>query len=371
MKICFFAIVFLFTLLMAGYVTLRGWQAIQSVGSLRYWYLAGNIVLFISMLIGILATTSLPQPLAKALSFAGFSYMVLMIYLFFPFILVDIIRIANAGFHFAPEGMQTFRLWAFVVSFGVIMIAMISGNYKFNHPETVYLHLKSNKPEQEKTLKIVAASDIHLGVSIDKKRLKEYVAMINAQKPDIVLLAGDISDRPVEPLIDQKMAEELSSIHAPLGVYAISGNHEYYSGNPRATEDYLKTAGIIYLRDSVALIDNAFYVAGRDDKTNHKRKSLTDLLKSTDKSKPVIVLDHQPFKLSEARENNADLQISGHTHNGQFFPGNLFVKSMYEVGYGYKKIGNTHYYVSSGLGLWGPQYRIGSQSELVVIDFSY
>ena len=117
-------------------------------------------------------------------------------------------------------------------------------------------------------------------------------------------------------------------------------------------------------------MNDDLYLAGRDDKHNPNRKELKDLL-STTANKPVIVLDHQPYHLEDAANNNVDLQISGHTHNGQFFPANLVVKSMFELGYGYLRKGNTHFYVSSGLGLWGPQYRLGSRSEMVVVNFRY
>lgn len=372
MKITFFLVVFAFTLLIAFYVTLRGWQALLPLGNIRIWYVVANIALFVLMLTGLLARGSMPHLLAKSITFTGFSYMLVMIYLFLSFFYVDIARLINLIFHFAPPtGMQTFRMWALLVTLGVTVIAMIAGNYKFNHPSVVKLDLQAEKPLQNRSVKIVAVSDIHLGVSIDKDNLKKYVKMINDQHPDIVLMAGDVADNATQPLIIQNMAEELKQIKAPLGVYAISGNHEYYGENPYSTSEYLKTAGIITLRDSVALIDNSFYLVGRDDKTNQKRKALNDIMREMDRSKPVILLDHQPFHLEEAQKNEVDLQISGHTHNGQFFPGNLFVKRMYELGYGYMKKGKTHYYVSSGLGLWGPQYRIGTQSELVVINLKY
>lgn len=371
MKITFFLFVFAFTVLIAFYVSLRGWQALLPMGNVRIWYVVGNVVLFILMLVGLMARGSMPHLLAKTITFTGFSYMLVMIYLFLSFLLVDIVRLINLIVHFAPAGMQTFRLWAMMITLSFTFIAMIVGNYKFNHPSIVKLNVQTEKTQQNKEIKIVAVSDIHLGVSIDKEFLKKYVAMINAQHPDIVLMAGDVADNATQPLIIQNMAEELKQIKAPLGVYAISGNHEYYAENPYSTSEYLKTAGIITLRDSSALIDNSFYLVGRDDKTNHNRKALNDIMTGVDKNKPVILLDHQPFNLDEAQKNEVDLQISGHTHNGQFFPGNLFVKSMYELGYGYLKKGKTHYYVSSGLGLWGPQYRIGTQSELVVINLKY
>jgi predicted MPP superfamily phosphohydrolase len=183
------------------------------------------------------------------------------------------------------------------------------------------------------------------------------------------LLAGDIADHSTEPIIRQNMAEEFRSIKSKFGVFAVSGNHEYFSENPYQLQKYLESAGVTYLRDSVVLVDNSLYVVGRDDKINPNRASLNAILKDVDDSKSIILMDHQPFKLEEAVQNKVDLQVSGHTHNGQFFPGNLIVKKMYEVAHGYLKKENTHFYVSSGLGIWGPQYRIGTQSELVVIDF--
>jgi predicted MPP superfamily phosphohydrolase len=123
----------------------------------------------------------------------------------------------------------------------------------------------------------------------------------------------------------------------------------------------------VVLRDEVCLVENSFYLVGREDRSSHGRKMLSEIVKNVDKTKPIILMDHQPFQLEDAEQCNIDFQISGHTHNGQFFPGNLLVNKMYEQGYGYLKKGATHYYISSGLGLWGPHYRIGSQSEVVVI----
>ena len=372
MKFVFFSIVLIFTLLTASYVTLRGWQALQPVGNVRIWYLVANIAFFVLMMLSMMLGNSLHGAFAKVLTFTGYTYMIVMLYLLLSFLVVDVVRILNWIFHFSSDSLQHVRLWVLIGSSVLIFVAMLVGNYKFNHPAVVDMQVEVNKPTQNKTLKIVAVSDLHLGVSIDKKKLKEYVKLINAQQPDIVLMAGDISDRATQPLIEQHMEEELRQIKAPLGVYAISGNHEYYSENPYSTGEFLQNkCGITLLRDSVALVNNSFYVVGRDDKTNPKRRSLAEVLAGLDHSKPIILLDHQPFHLEEAQHNGVDLQISGHTHDGQIFPGNLIVKKMYEVGSGYKKKGNTHYYVSSGLGLWGPQYRIGTQSELGVITMRF
>ena len=371
MKIAFFVFVITIFLVINSYVIVRGWQALSSTPLYRTIYLSVILFLFLSLVGSMIFGYVLPPRLAKALSFIGFTYIVIFIYLFVSFFIVDIVRIVDFYLHLFPAGMAAFRMWAMVITLSATAIALVIGNYNFNHPKIVTLNLKSEKPFQNKEIKIVAASDIHLGISIDKKKLKRYVDLINEQKPDLVLLAGDVSDRLMAPIIRQNMDEEFRAIKAPMGVYAINGNHEHYAEAADATAKYLQKAGVIVLRDEVEMIDSSFYIVGREDRTNSKRKSLAQIMNGLNKNKPVILMDHQPYHLEEAEQNNVDFQISGHTHNGQFFPGNLFVKWMYELAYGYLKKGKTHIYVSSGLGLWGPQYRIGTQSELVVINFKF
>ena len=369
MKYAFFAIVFSLLFSMMGYVLARGWQALPS--NSRSLYAVGFGVLLALLMIGLFFENAMPPVLSKIVTFSGYTFLIVTVYLALSFLLVDIIRLANHWLHFAPAGMHGFRLWAMTGSLAIITVALVVGNYKFNHPEIVKLNLTVDRPLKNKEIRIVAASDIHLGNSIDIKRLKKYVALINAQHPDLVILAGDITDRSASPLTEQNMKVELESIHAPLGIYAIRGNHEYYSGKPQEIAGYLKASGITVVIDSACLVDNSFYIIGRDDKTNPRRKALPEIMQGLDKDLPKILVDHQPYNLELAEQNGIDLQISGHTHNGQFFPGNLLVKNMFELGYGYLKKGKTHYYVSSGLGIWGPQYRIGSQSELVVIRLRY
>jgi uncharacterized protein len=371
MKYAFFLVVLTIFFGMMGYVLARGCQALPPRFNLRMIYAGLFTGLLASMMAGLFLENVLSPTLSKATTFAGYTFMMFVIYLFISFILVDIARLTNYFLHFAPVGMHTFRYWAMAGSLGIISIALVVGNYNFNHPKLVKLNITVDKPLQNKEIKIIAASDIHLGSSIDKKKLRQYVNLINEQHPDIVLLLGDITDRSATPLTEQNMKEELQAIKAPMGVFAISGNHEYYSGKPKEIAQYLRASGITVLHDSICLVDSSFYIVGRDDRTNQKRESLSKLLEGIDKNLPIILLDHQPFKLEEAEQNGIDLQLSGHTHNGQFFPGNLFVKNMFELSHGYLKKGKTNYYVSSGLGLWGPQYRIGTQSELVEIRLKY
>jgi len=371
MKIGFFIIAFAILISINSYVILRGWQALPSVSSIRPIYLTSMIVLFLSLIVTMVFGEHMTHDVAKVISFIGFTYFIVFVYLLISFLLVDGVRIANYFFHFLPAGMAKFRLWAMVATLLITAIALLVGNYKYNHPSIVTLNISTDKPKQNKELKIVAVSDLHVGISRDKEWLQTTVKMINDQHPDIVLLAGDVSDRSMIPVKRQNMAEEFRSIKARLGVFAINGNHEHYAEKPNETAEYLQSAGITVLRDSGCLVDNSFYIVGREDKTMHNRKNLSEIVKGLDENKPLILMDHQPFHLEEAEQNGIDFQFSGHTHNGQFFPANLGVKRMYELGYGYLKKGSTHYYVSSGLGIWGPEYRIGTQSEMVVVNLKY
>ena len=372
MKYGFFIIMLGIFLAMFGYVIGRGCQILPAQGYWRQLYTGLSILFFASFFVALFLGQIMPINLASAVSFVGDTYFLVMIYLLLSFLAADLARTVNSFAHFAPAGMMTFRFWWLMGSFGVIAIALVAGNYKFNHPEVVTLNLETiSKPKQNKELKIVAVSDLHVGFSIRKKQLQRYVNMINAQHPDIVLIAGDFFDRAIEPVVKQNMQEELRHIKAPKGIYAINGNHEFYSGNLNAVDNFLRNAGVHLLSDSAALVDHSFYIIGRDDRTNTHRKALAELTKGLNPALPIILLDHQPHHLEEAQQNGIDLQISGHTHEGQFFPGNLIVKREFEQAHGYLRKGNTQYYVSSGLGIWGPQYRIGTQSELVVINLKY
>lgn len=370
MKYSFFIVAILILLFVLVYTIVRGMQALTTFGSWKYIYLGVSLLLLACLIVGMALENSMPQSVDKIMVFAGYSYLILISYLFLSFLVIDIVRTVN---HFLPfiANVQSFRMWAFMATLIITFVAMIIGNYKFNHPQVVDLEIQSNKPLQGKEMKIVVASDVHLGTSIDKKRLKSYVRLINDQNPDLVLIAGDLIDRSIKPVINQHMEDELKMIQPLFGVYAILGNHEYYGEDGEELMDFYKKAHIQLLRDSSAQINNDLYIIGRDDKTNVERKPLEHLMLSVDKSKPEILLDHQPANLNDAAKNNIDLQISGHTHDGQYFPGNLIARAVSEQSYGYLKKRNTQYYVSSGLGLWGPQYRIGTQSEIVVIHFKY
>jgi predicted MPP superfamily phosphohydrolase len=137
-------------------------------------------------------------------------------------------------------------------------------------------------------------------------------------------------------------------------------------------EDY----GMKVLRDNYVLVDSSFYLVGREDVvmnqfTGKERKTLKDIISTINSSHPKILLDHTPVKLEQAVKNGIDLQFSGHTHHGQIWPGNIITNMIYEVSRGYKKKGNTQYYITPGAGTWGPPVRTGSKSEIVNIKITF
>ncbi|MDR1779447.1 MAG: metallophosphoesterase [Tannerella sp.] len=263
--------------------------------------------------------------------------------------------------------------YGFIVALALTACLLVYGHYRYQHPVNRLINIDINKPATDGTtsLKIVAVSDIHLGFGTNKKRLQKYIRLINSQKPDIILIAGDLIDNSIEPVKAAKMEEELLQLESKYGVFMAPGNHEYISGLSDAREFITGKTNIRFLQDEVAQLPDGVQIVGRDDHSNRNRKSLSELMSKLDRSKPIIVIDHQPYELKEAENEQVDLLFCGHTHNGQVFPMSLMTARMFDLSYGYTKRGNTAIYVSSGLSLWGPPYRIGTDSELIVFDVHF
>ncbi len=228
----------------------------------------------------------------------------------------------------------------------------------------VELPQKSGRPD---SLRVVIISDLHLTFNTPDNWVKDKVSMINAIKPDLVLVVGDIVDSRPDLLKGKPFSEDFHALKPRLGVWAVTGNHEHFD-DLEESRRFIRSCGFILMDDSLALVDSAFYLAGRTDRMDKGRRKLSEILSAKTADLPVILMDHQPRGLDEAVENDVGLQVSGHTHHGQMFPLNIATHFMYKVSWGYDKIGNTQFIVSCGLGLWGPQYRVCSRSEIVFAD---
>ena len=299
---------------------------------------------------------SLPLPLAQLSYEIGTSSIFVLLYLVILFLVLDLGRLV----HLVPKSLLYHNWYASIGIFVLLLGVFLYGNLHYYNKVRVPLELKSSKP-LSKEYKVVMASDLHIGYHNTRKELARWVDMINAEKPDFILIAGDIIDGSMRPLLEEKMVEEFHRLKAP--VYACLGNHEYYTGSPEAQQFY-KDAGINLLMDSVAQIDSSITIIGRDDRTNMRRKQLKDF--SVDNNNYIIVLDHQPYNLDRAEAAGVDFQLSDHTHRGQVWPISWITDRVYECSWGSHKRGNTQFYVSSGIGIWGGKFRIGTQSEYVV-----
>lgn len=357
------------------YVFIRGWQVLPKSKSYRVPYALLFIIELVSYFIGLIFNVALPTLILKPILLVGTSWMLFIGYTAALLLIYDFIKFLGRWVNSIRRlNLQRIALKRVYIVISVVIVAssMTYGSYRFWHPVVTEMNLNIDKKvEGLKTLKVVMVADVHAGHLIDKKVLRMYVDKIMEQKADVILLVGDIIDYDLPPLVDQKMDEEFRRLQAPYGVYVTTGNHEYRLNSDEKIAWLASKTGMTMLRDTSINIADKFYIVGREDDHAEHRKSLLDLMKSVDRKMPVIVMNHEPKSLSEESSEQVDLAVYGHTHNGQLFPYNLLMSLIYEVGHGYKKKDNTHVYVTSGLGLAGPQYRIGTISEIVVLNLQF
>jgi len=357
--------------LLNAYLFIRGRQALPDRMMVQSVYTVVFLFVSLSIFVALFAGNKLPVWLARVFEQTGGYWMVFFVFLLGFALIGDLLRIANHFLPFFPRWITVNyslvkSLYLIIVLVVLGMISLV-GFIRFSNPAVVDLELDTgNKVSRNGELTLVVASDLHLGHIVRKGRLVKWVDMINRQDPDIILLAGDIFDHSFRAVEAQGMNSDLARLKARYGVYCIPGNHDYYTGIDRVLE-YLGKTGMNILRDTAVTVADRVIIVGRDDLTNPRRKPLASLVAGLNTGLPKIVIDHQPARLAESIENGIDVHLSGHTHNGQLFPFNRIVSLMYDLGYGYRKSGDTHQYVSSGLGLWGAPIRLGTQSEIVRI----
>ncbi|KRQ87508.1 putative metallophosphoesterase [Caloramator mitchellensis] len=362
--------------LISYFIGLRGYKAFKIMPFFNpkvYWILFAIVV--VSIFIVRILENHAEGRLYNLIEVISFYWMATIVYALLILLLYDIIGLllrigfANAHSYWIKPEFTVFRAIAAII---LILGLFIYGNINSKNIKVVEYNLNINKKvEGINKLTIVMASDFHLGNIINDKRLKHFVETANGLKPDIVLLAGDIIDENPKVYDKLNMKNIFNRLNTEYGVYACLGNHEYFRGN---TDDIVKSlvdGNIKVLRDEVVSIEDKFYIVGREDKTYDrlvgKRKSIEQLVDKLDKSKPIILLDHQPIDIENAIKSGVDIEVSGHTHKGQFFPIDLFTKRLFVKDYGHYTKGNYNLFVSSGYGTWGPPIRIGNSPEIVLI----
>lgn len=316
---------------------------------------------FLLLFVGFSRHVHLSMPLATVVYEIGTSWLIILLYLFMAFLLLDIGR----WVHLVPATFLK-NSWSGTLAVTAFMfIIFLYGNIHYHQKVRQPLMLTTGKMLSRK-MKVVMLSDLHLGYHNRRSEFAKWVDKINEEKADLILVAGDIIDKNIQPLEEQEMHQEFLRLNAP--VVACLGNHEYYGGESNALLFY-KKADITLLRDSVTTVGD-LCIIGRDDRSNPKRKTLSELMKGVDRTKYLVVLDHQPIQLEEAEQNGIDFQLSGHTHHGQVWPISWITESIYECAFGEWQRGSTRYYVTSGIGIWGGKFRIGTRSEYVVAEIT-
>ena len=325
----------------------------------------------------------LPPVLKRVLTRVGSYWIAAMVYFLIITGIADLLRagMVLTGFSYGSK-TNTAGIVLGGIACTAVAVLLLYGSINASSPRTVQYRV-SMPPNPDQSVNIqpihaVMVSDIHLGTIIGRRVLEKLVCQIIELKPDIVFFVGDLIDEDVNHFVDERMDETLRRIKPPLGTYAVLGNHEYFGGQLTAIVDHLEDSGIHVLRDQGKMIDSRFFLLGREDVVSQRflgkdRKNLQDLLSDVDpRSIPVVVLDHQPKTWGESAQAGVHLQLSGHTHRGQFFPFGWITRWLFDEDGGKltEKSGQT-LIVSTGYGTWGPPVRIGNQPELVSLMLEF
>lgn len=317
---------------------------------------------------------SVDNKLTSIFTSIGAVSLAILAYLLILFATVDIIKFIfkKIGFRGQTRNYLSVAYGNGIAIFIIVLIIFCFGFWNATHLVITNYNININKNAGKiKSLNVVMVADVHMGIMIKENGIDKMVNSINKLKPDIVFFCGDIVDESTTENLKKYYGNAFKNIKSKYGVYYITGNHEY-ANNLDETIKYMKEGHVNVLQDSAVKIGNNFYVVGKNDAASReKTKSLNEILKGTNKSLPIIELNHRPVGLHEAEKENVDLQLSGHTHEGQFFPNNLITKLIYEDDYGYLKKDNFNLIVTSGYGTWGPPIRVCTKSEIVHITINF
>ncbi len=323
----------------------------------------GGFVLWLLMIGSLVFEHDLTGKVTALIELAGLTWIGWLLLLALSLFAVDLVT--GFGFLF-PKSAPTLRGAALACGAVLSIIAMVQGT---RQPAVdAYEVVLRGLPSKLDGTVVVGLSDFHLGALIGPEWLQRRVEQVQDERPDIIVLLGDIfegHDRPPDEFI-----EELKGLKAPLGVWAVLGNHEFH-GNDDALASVFRNAGISVLRNEKTQLQPGFALVGIDDLTRHRRSGLTnDLIKKALATSPtgaVILLSHTPWNADRAAALGAGLMLCGHTHGGQIWPFGYLVKLFYPLLAGQYNVDGMSVIVSRGAGTWGPRMRLWEPGEILRI----
>jgi uncharacterized protein len=314
------------------------------------------------------------EALATFGAYTGYTWLGLLFIFVSASLVTDLYRffLYAAGFFLKTDlsGLSLSARFAFFIPAGLALAIGMYGYFEAKQIRTEHLLIRTSKlPENIKRLRIVQISDVHLGLIVGEKRLRNILEKVEKAGPDILVSTGDLVDAQICGI--KKFADLISALKPKYGKFAVTGNHEFYAGLDQSLE-CSGSAGFVTLRGEAVTIGEMINIAGVDDPAGLRfgivPGSERALLSTVPGEIFTILLKHRPVVEKES-VGLFDLQLSGHAHKGQIFPFSLATRFYYIIDAGFLNLGEgSHLYVSRGTGTWGPPIRFLAPPEITVID---
>ncbi|OZE31329.1 MULTISPECIES: metallophosphoesterase [unclassified Rhodococcus (in: high G+C Gram-positive bacteria)] len=340
---------------------------------------AALALLWLGAVIGFGSGVEFDPSWARGPAFVGLSWLAVVLYLFLGTILVAVVcTVVRVVFAARKRDSSAVRLRVSRIgSAAVALVSVVAVGYGLVEAATPRATntdvVLDRLPAEFDGVRVALVSDLHVGPSRGVDFVQKVVDSINAQNPDVVVLDGDLIDGTVA-LVGEDL-EPLRDLEAPLGVFAVSGNHEFYAGDGGEWLDFWSTLGIDVLRNERTTItrgDAAIDIAGINDATAPApyEPDLAAALDGIDPDRFVLLMAHQPLQAVEASDFGVDMQVSGHTHGGQIWPIRYLVPLQQPSVQGLDTIGNTTLYTTRGAGAWGPPVRVAAPPEIAMLELT-
>ncbi|OLL17923.1 MULTISPECIES: metallophosphoesterase [unclassified Rhodococcus (in: high G+C Gram-positive bacteria)] len=337
-------------------------------------------VLLVVALIGAQSGTSLDPRWARLFGFLGWTWLGVVLYLVLGTLLIGIVCLAARAVRRFRRGdahpPDPSRRRALQIATGTLTVAAVAavgyGTVEAARPRVVHTRIPLRRlPAGFDGMRVALVTDLHVGPSRGRQFTRRAVDLVNAQQPDLIVLGGDLTDGTIA-FVGQDLAP-LADLRAPLGVYGVSGNHEYYADDALSWLDFWETLGVRTLRNERVALErggDVIDLAGIHDYSAPapNEADLTAALQGRDPERFVLLAAHQPRQVFEARDHGVDLQLSGHTHGGQMWPLGYVVPLQQPTVTGLDRFGDTLVYTSRGTGAWGPPVRIATPPEVAILE---